>query len=152
MKFDDLASDRTCVIIGTSVGALSHAEYTHAAFLEKGSRRISPYFNSNSIPSSCATQIGLMFGIHGDLQTITTACASGTSAIGQAFRAIRHGLYDIAIAGASEAPITPLVVASFCSVGLLSNDNADPQKACKPFSKNRNGTCLLYTSPSPRDS
>jgi 3-oxoacyl-[acyl-carrier-protein] synthase II len=121
---------------------MSHAEQTHAVFLEKGAKRVSPYFNSNVTSSSFATQIGLMFGIHGDLHTITTACASGTSAIGQALRAIRHGQYDLAIAGASESPITPLVTASFCNVGLLSTDNATPEKACRPFSKDRNGTVL----------
>src|SRR5947209_7841092 len=83
---------------GQSGGALAHAEKTHATFLEKGLRRISPYFNSNVIPSSCATQIGMFFGIHGDVQSVTTACASGVTAIGEAFHLIRSGRFDLAIA------------------------------------------------------
>lgn len=142
LRFDDDESQRTCVVIGMSVGALSHAEKVHALFLEKGARRVSPYFNSNVIPSSCATQISMLLGIHGTVQSVTTACASGTSAIGEAFQKIRLGQYDVAIAGASEAPITPLVTATFCTVGLLSPDNETPETACRPFSKDRNGTVL----------
>ena len=142
LKFRDDESLKTCVVIGMSVGALSHAETIHAIFLEKGAKRVSPYFNSNVIPSSCATQIGMLLGIHGSVQSVTTACASGTSAIGQAFQMIRQGQYEVAVAGASEAPITPLVTATFCTVGLLSTDNETPEKACRPFSKDRNGTVL----------
>jgi 3-oxoacyl-[acyl-carrier-protein] synthase II len=136
------ASENVCVAVGMSLGALAHAERTHALFLEKGGRRIPPYFNSNVIPSSCATQIGMLFGIHGDVQSVTAACASGTTAIGEAFRKLRSGQYEMAIAGASESPITPLVTATFCTVGLLSTDNETPESACRPFSRDRNGTVL----------
>ena len=135
-------SDNVSVLVGTSVGALAHAELTHKMFIEKGSHRISPYFNTNVIPSSCATQIALRFGINGDVQTITAACASGTTAIGEAFHKIRSGQIDIAVAGASEAPITPLVISTFSTVGLLSTDNDTPQSACRPFSRDRNGTVV----------
>jgi len=142
---DDLRGDRserTSVLVGTSVGALAHAERTHEVFLEKGARRLSPYVNSNVIPSSCATQIALLFGIHGDVQSVTTACASGTTAIGEAFHKIRSGQVDISIAGAAESPITPLVISAFTTVGLLSTDNDSPETACRPFSRDRNGTVI----------
>lgn len=135
-------SEKTAVMVGTSVGALAHAERTHEAFVEKGTKRISPYFNSNVIPSSCATQIALLFGIHGDVQTVTTACASGTTAIGEAFHKIRSGQTDVSVAGAAESPITPLVIATFATVGLLSTDNDSPSSACRPFSRDRNGTVI----------
>lgn len=135
-------SGNTSVFVGTSVGALAHAERTHKIFVEKGSRRISPYFNANVIPSSCATQIALRFGIHGDVQTFTTACASGTTAIGEAFHKIRSGQIDVAVAGASETPITPLVISTFATVGLLSTDNDSPKSACRPFSRDRNGAVI----------
>jgi 3-oxoacyl-[acyl-carrier-protein] synthase II len=135
-------SENSSVVIGTSVGALAHAERTHQVFLEKGTRRISPYFNSNVIPSSCATQIALMFGIHGDVRSVTTACASGTTAIGEAFHKVRSGQVDISVAGASESPITPLVISTFATVGLLSTDNDSPKSACRPFSADRNGTVI----------
>jgi 3-oxoacyl-[acyl-carrier-protein] synthase II len=141
-KLNNGAGEHACIVVGMSVGALAHAERTHALFLEKGGKRISPYFNSNVIPSSCATQIGMFLGIHGDVQSVTAACASGTSAIGEAFRKIRSGEYDIAIAGASESPITPLVTATFSTIGVLSTDNETPESACRPFSKDRNGTVI----------
>jgi 3-oxoacyl-[acyl-carrier-protein] synthase II len=142
LRFSGCDRDSTCVVVGTSVGALAHAEETHALFLEKGARRISPFFNSNSIPSSLATQIGMMLGLHGFVSTVTTACASGTTAIGDAYRLVRHGGFDMAVAGASEAPVTPLVTATFCSAGILSTTNENPAGACRPFSKDRNGPVL----------
>jgi 3-oxoacyl-[acyl-carrier-protein] synthase II len=84
----------------------------------------------------------MICGVHGSISTIVSACASGTSAIGEAFRLIRRGDYEIGIAGASEAPITPMVVSSFSSVGLLSTTNDEPTKACRPFSRDRDGIVL----------
>jgi 3-oxoacyl-[acyl-carrier-protein] synthase II len=141
-QFDSCDRERTCVVLGTSLGAFSHAEEIHSLFVAKGLRRIPPFFNHSALPSSCAAQIGKTLGIHGSVSTITTACASGTSAIGEAFRSIRDGSFDIAIAGASEAPITPLAIATFSSAGILSTENDQPTKACRPFSKDRNGTVL----------
>lgn len=142
LRFNDFESEKVSVRIGTVIGALAHAEDTHAIFIEKGARRIHPYFSSLVLPSSLASQIGMMCGIHGSISTVVAACASGTSAIGEAFHLIRGGNYDIAIAGASEAPITPMVLISFASVGLLATDNEEPTKACRPFSRNRNGIVL----------
>jgi 3-oxoacyl-[acyl-carrier-protein] synthase II len=142
IRFNAVESEKVCVRIGTVIGALAHAEDAHAIFMEKGARRIHPYFSSLVLPSSLASQIGMMCGVHGSISTIVVACASGTSAIGEAFHLIREGHYDIAIAGAAEAPITPMVVISFASVGLLATDNEEPTKACRPFSKNRGGIVL----------
>jgi 3-oxoacyl-[acyl-carrier-protein] synthase II len=142
VRFTGCESEKVCVRIGTVIGALAHAEETHSIFIEKGARRIHPYFSSLVLPSSLASQIGIMCGIHGSISTVVMACASGTSAIGEAFHLIRAGNYDVAIAGASEAPITPMVVMSFSSVGLLATDNEEPAKACRPFSKNRCGIVL----------
>jgi 3-oxoacyl-[acyl-carrier-protein] synthase II len=121
---------------------LAYAEETHSLFVEKGAKRIHPYFSSLVLPSSLATQIGIMCGIHGSISTTVTACASGTSAIGEAFRLVRAGDFDVAIAGASEAPITPLIMASFSSLGLLASNHGDPTKACRPFSRDRSGIVL----------
>ena len=142
MRFNTPDAEKTCVRMGTVIGALGHAEETHALFLEKGAKRINPFFSSLVLPSSLATQIGITCGIHGSISTVITACASGTSAVGEAFRLIRAGNFDVAIAGASEAPITPMVIASFASVGLLSSGNGDPTRACRPFSRDRNGIVL----------
>jgi 3-oxoacyl-[acyl-carrier-protein] synthase II len=142
MPFVRTDTEKTCVRIGTVIGALAHAEETHSIFIEKGAKRINPFFSSLVLPSSLATQVGIMCGVHGSIATIDTACASGTSAIGEAFRLIRAGDFDIAIAGASETPITPMVLASFASVGLLASDNENPTVACRPFSRGRRGIVL----------
>ena len=142
LLFDESESDKVCVRIGTVIGALAQAEETHSIFIEKGARRIHPYFSRLELPSSLASQIGMMCNIHGSVSTVVAACASGTSAIGEAFHLIREGNSDIAIAGASEAPITPMVLLSFSSVGLLAMNNEEPTKACRPFSKNRGGIVL----------
>jgi 3-oxoacyl-[acyl-carrier-protein] synthase II len=133
---------KACVRMGTVIGALAHAEETHSVFLEKGSRRVSPFFSSLVLPSSLATQVAIMCNVHGSVGTIIGACASGTSAVGDAFRLIREGKFDIAIAGASDTPITPLVFTSFATVGLLASDNDSPSTACRPFSRNRAGIVL----------
>jgi 3-oxoacyl-(acyl-carrier-protein) synthase len=140
--FAGTRSERIGVRIGTVIGALSYAEYAHSVFMEKGARRLHPFFSSAVLPSSLAAQIGIMFGVHGSISTVVTACASGTSAIGEAFQMIRRGNFDLVIAGASESPITPMVLASFHSVGLLAECDGDPTKACRPFSKDRVGIVL----------
>jgi 3-oxoacyl-[acyl-carrier-protein] synthase II len=142
LQFNSCESEKVCVRVGTVIGALAHAEEIHSIFIEKGSKRIHPYFSSLVLPSSLATQIGMTCGVHGSISTVVSACASGTSAIGETFRLIRRGEYEIGIAGASEAPITPMVVTSFSSVGLLSTTNDEPTKACRPFSRDRNGIVL----------
>ncbi len=135
-------SEKSCIIIGTAVGALPHAEATHSLFVEKGIRRIPPFFSATILPTSCATQIGMMVNSHNSIMTISTACASGTSAIGEAFHQIRQGRFELGIAGASEASITPLTTAAFSSIGLLATENGDSTKACRPFSKDRTGIVI----------
>jgi 3-oxoacyl-[acyl-carrier-protein] synthase II len=142
LRFSEAEADRTCVRIGTVLGALGHAEEVHSLFIEKGLKRIHPFFSSLVLPSSLASQIGILCEVHGSISTTIAACASGTVAIGDAFRLVREGSFDIAIAGASEAPITPLVMASFSSLGLLASQDGDPIKACRPFSKDRTGIVL----------
>lgn len=141
-KFSMEDADRVCVRIGTVIGALAHAEGVHSLFIEKGTKRIPPFFSSSVLQSSLAAQIGMTYGIHGSITTVVAACASGTSAIGEAFRLIRRGDYDVAIAGASEAPITPMVIAAFSSVGLLGTRNEDPAKACRPYNRDRDGIVI----------
>ncbi len=137
-----LERERTCVMMGSSLGAFSHAEEIHSGFVMKGLRRIPPFFNHSALPSSCPAQIAKALGLHGEVSTVSTACASGTTAIGHSFRLIRDGSVDLAIAGASEAPITPLAIATFSSASVLSPDNNQPTRACRPFSRDRNGTVL----------
>jgi len=141
-KFDRSEASHACVRVGTVIGALAHAERTHSLFIEKGANRIPPFFSSLVLPSSLASQIGITCGVHGSVSTVIAACASGTVAVGEAFKLVREGNFDIAIAGASDAPLTPLVMASFSSIGLLADGSEDPTKACRPFSIDRRGIVL----------
>ena len=139
LNFEDEDRSRVGVIIGTSVGALAIGERQHAIFLEKGYKRINPFFATSIIPSSCATQIMIEYKINGITQTITTACASSTSAVGESFESVKIGKSDIVITGGSETPITPFAIATFANVDLLSKHKGDPSAAYRPFSKDRDG-------------
>jgi 3-oxoacyl-[acyl-carrier-protein] synthase II len=130
------------VILGTSIGTLCYAEQQIALFYEKGVKRINPFFATSVIPSSAVTQIALDLGIHGPCLTLTTACASGTGSVGEAFHRIKDGELDIALAGGSEAPITPLVLSTLSAVQLLSIANDSPQTSYRAFSKDAAGFVL----------
>ena len=133
---------RVGVILGTSIGTLCYAEQQIALFYEKGVKRINPFFATSVIPSSAVTQITLELGIHGPSRTITTACASGTGSIGEAFRLIKAGDLDVILAGASEAPITPLVLSTLSSIQLLSTANDTPGSSYRAFSGDAAGFVL----------
>lgn len=137
LNFED--RNRIGIIVGTSVGALAIGERQHAIFMEKGYRRINPFFATSIIPSSASTQIMINLGISGPCSTITTACASSTSAIGEGVELIRAGRSDVVIAGGSETPITPFAIGTFANVNLLNTSGGNPKKAYKPFDINRDG-------------
>jgi 3-oxoacyl-[acyl-carrier-protein] synthase II len=130
------------IILGTSIGTLCYAERQIALFYEKGAKRINPFFSTSVIPSSAATQIMLDLGIHGPSQTLTTACASGTGSVGEAFHRVRDGESDIILAGGAEAPITPLVLSTLSAIQLLSVANDTPARAYRAFSKDAAGFVL----------
>lgn len=142
LRLENENPERIGVVLGTSVGTLCYAEQQIALFYEKGTTRISPFFATSVIPSSATTQIMLNLGIKGPSQTITTACASSTWAAGTAFHSVRDGLCDVVLAGGSEAPITPLVLAALSSLRLLSADKASPYGSFSPFSKEASGFVL----------
>jgi len=133
---------RVGVILGTSIGTLCYAEQQIALFYEKGVKRINPFFATSVIPSSAVTQITLDQGIHGPSRTITTACASGTGSIGEAFWRIKAGDLDVILAGGSEAPITPLVLSTLSSIQLLSVANNAPESSYRAFSGDAAGFVL----------
>lgn len=130
------------IILGTSIGTLCYAERQIALFYEKGAKRINPFFSTSVIPSSATTQIMLDLGIHGPSRTLTTACASGTGSVGEAFHRVKDGELDIILAGGAEAPITPLVLSTLSAIQLLSVANETPERAFRPFSKDAAGFVL----------
>ncbi|TJX65198.1 beta-ketoacyl-[acyl-carrier-protein] synthase II [Soehngenia saccharolytica] len=136
---DELDSNRTGIIIGSGIGGISTFETEKEKLMAKGPSRVSPFFIPMMISNMAAGQIAISFNIKGPSMTITTACASGTHAIGEAFRMIKLGVIDAAVTGGTEAAISPMAVAGFSSMKALSTRNDEPQKASRPFDKDRDG-------------
>ena len=130
------------MILGTSLGTLCYLEQQLALLNEKGLKRINPFFPTSVIPSSAATQVMLELKIKGTCKTISTACASSTWSIGEAFEAIKYGKSDVMLAGGSEAPITPSVLASLGSLQLLAQPESSPTSCYRPFCKDAAGFVL----------
>ncbi|WP_026893881.1 beta-ketoacyl-ACP synthase II [Clostridiisalibacter paucivorans] len=131
--------DKFGVILGCGIGGLTTLEEQYEKLLKRGPKRVSPFFIPMMIGNMAAGQISIAFGARGPNETVVTACASSTNAIGDAFKVIQRGDADIMISGGTEASITPLAVAGFCSMKALSTRNDEPQKASRPFDKDRDG-------------
>ncbi len=131
--------DRIGVIVGTGLGGLPTLEKYHQILLEKGPSRISPFFIPMLIANLASGQIAIQFGAKGPNTCIVTACATGAHCIGDAFRAIVYGDAEAIITGGTEANISPLTIAGFNAMKALSTRNEEPEKACRPFEKNRDG-------------
>lgn len=129
---------RTGVWIGSGIGGMETYENQFRTFLEKGARRVSPFFVPMMIPDMAAGQVSIHFGAKAINSCSVTACASGTNSIGDAFKVIERGDADVMITGGAESPITHMSVAGFCSSTALSL-NTDPHTASRPFDANRDG-------------
>lgn len=135
----EIDPERIGVMIGSGIGGIGTFERQFQAYLEKGPRRISPFFVPMMIGNMAAGHVSIALGAQGPVSAVVTACATGTNAIGDAFRAIARGDVDIMVAGGSEAAITPMGVGGFCSARALSTRNDDPQGASRPFDAGRDG-------------
>jgi 3-oxoacyl-[acyl-carrier-protein] synthase II len=131
--------ERMGVIVGTGLGGLPTFEKNHSALLEKGPGRVSPFFIPMLIANMASGHIAMHFGAKGPNTCVVTACATGAHSIGDAFRAIQYGDAEVIISGGTEANIAPLTVAGFNAMKALSTRNDEPEKACRPFEKNRDG-------------
>ena len=140
-ELDLEAIDRTRagVIIGSGIGGMETFEEQHASLLQKGPRRVSPFFIPMMIIDMAAGQVSIQLGLKGPNFATVSACASGAHAIGEALRLIRAGDADVILAGGSEATITPMAVAGFSSARALSTRNDDPTRASRPFDSERDG-------------
>jgi 3-oxoacyl-[acyl-carrier-protein] synthase II len=114
-------------------------ESFHKTLLEKGPGRINPFFIPGIIPNMLPGQIAIEFGAQGPNSSIETACAASTHAVGESFRLIQDGIADAMITGGAEAVVTPLAFAGFCSMKALSTRNDEPEKASRPFERDRDG-------------
>jgi beta-ketoacyl-acyl-carrier-protein synthase II len=129
---------RVGVWIGSGIGGMGTLEDQYDVLKAKGPRRVSPFFIPMLIPDMASGQVSIMFGAKGVNSCSVTACASGANSIGDAFKVIQRGDADVMITGGTEAPITQLSVAGFCSAKALSL-NPDPKTACRPFTNDRDG-------------
>ncbi|MDA8236255.1 MAG: beta-ketoacyl-ACP synthase II [Clostridia bacterium] len=131
--------DRVGVIYGTGIGGMHTLDEQAAVMNNKGPDRISPFFVPMMIANMSAAQIAITFGFRGPNVTTVTACASSTNSIGDALRALQRGDADVVITGGSEAPITALSMAGFCSMRAMSVRNEEPTRASRPFDTERDG-------------
>jgi 3-oxoacyl-[acyl-carrier-protein] synthase II len=139
LKIDDALSERAGVFIGSGIGGFNIIEREHRALLEGGPRKISPFFIPSSIINLAAGQVSIRFGARGPNSAPCTACSSGAHAVGDAFRVVSRGDADVMICGGSEAAITPMGVGGFAAMRALSTRNEEPQRASRPFDKDRDG-------------
>ena len=139
LKITPANADRVGVVVGAGLGGLTTIEFYHKVLLEKGPSRISPFFIPMLIVNEAPGQISMRFGAKGPNTSVVTACATGNHNIGDAWRIIERGDADAVIAGGVEATITPLAVSGFNAMKALSTRNQEPEKASRPFDKNRDG-------------
>jgi len=132
-------SEQIGVIVGTGLGGLPSIERYHKVLLERGPSRITPFFIPMLIANMASGQIAIQFGPKGPNTCVVTACATGAHCIGDAFRAIVYGDAEAMITGGTEANITPLTIGGFNAMKALSTRNDQPEKASRPFEKNRDG-------------
>lgn len=139
IDFDKSDRDLAGVIFGSGIGGMQSYEQQHHLYENRGPRRISPFFIPMLIADIAAGHIAIKFDLRGSNYAITSACATSAHAIGCAMKAIRYGEIDVAIAGGSEAPLTAMGLGGFCAMKALSDRNDEPEKACRPFERDRNG-------------
>jgi 3-oxoacyl-[acyl-carrier-protein] synthase II len=139
LQITDGNAERIGVIVGSGMGGLHSIEHYHSVYLEKGPKRISPFFIPMLIVNLASGQISIRFGAKGPNSAVTTACATGSHSIGDAFKIIQRGDADAMIAGGTEAVITPLGIGGFNAMKALSTRNHEPEKASRPFAIDRDG-------------
>jgi len=139
LTIDHKNAHRVGCVTGTGLGGLATLEHYHSVLVEKGPKRISPFFIPGIIANMAPGQMAIEFGAKGPNISIETACAASAHAVGEAFRYIREGISDAMFTGGAEAVVTPLAVGGFCSMRALSTRNDAPEKASRPFDLNRDG-------------
>lgn len=128
------------VVIGSGIGGMSTLENQFRVLFEKGPTKISPFFIPMMIANMVSGHVGIYFGLRGPNLSIITACATGAHSIGEAYEILKRGQAEVMVTGGSEAAITPISLAGFCSMKALSSKrNNEPQKASRPFDKDRDG-------------
>src|SRR5690606_12799271 len=136
---EHVPAERIGVVVGSGIGGLGTWEDQHSILLEKGPKRVSPFFIPMMIANMASGQVSMIAGAKGPNSTAVTACATGTHSIGDSFKIIQRGDADVMIAGGAEATIRPTGMAGFCSMRAMSTRNDEPEKASRPFDVERDG-------------
>ncbi|WP_409341008.1 beta-ketoacyl-ACP synthase II [Paenibacillus sp. MBLB4367] len=136
---EDTDPERVGVYVGSGIGGLSTWEEQHKILLEKGPKRVSPFFIPMMIANMASGQISMITGAKGPNSTAVTACATGTHSIGDSYKMIQRGDADVMICGGAEATISPTGMAGFCALRAMSTRNEEPEKASRPFDTDRDG-------------
>jgi 3-oxoacyl-[acyl-carrier-protein] synthase II len=135
-------AERIGVLVGSGIGGLPMIEQTHKDYVERGPRRISPFFVPASIINMISGHVSIQYGFKGPNLGVVTACTTGLHAIGLAARMIEYGDADVMVAGGSEATVSPLGIGGFAAARALSTRNDDPKTASRPWDKDRDGFVL----------
>jgi len=139
LKITDSNAEKVGVIVGSGIGGLSSIERYHTVLLDKGPRRLTPFFIPMLLINLASGQISIRFGAKGPNSALSTACATGSHSIGDAYKIIQRGDADAMIAGGAEAVVIPLGVGGFNAMKALSTRNDEPEKASRPFDIERDG-------------
>lgn len=139
LDMDQTNRDRVGVIVGSGIGGLGTWEEQHRVLLEKGVKRVSPFFIPMMIANMASGHISMMIGARGPNTAAVSACATGTHSIGDAFKIIQRGDADVMVCGGAEATIRPIGMAGFCAMRAMSTRNDEPERASRPFDVDRDG-------------
>ena len=142
LDLEKVSRDRIGVIIGSGIVGLETFESQHSVLLERGPSRVSPFFIPMMISDMAAGQVSIQLGLKGPNFCTVSACASGAHAIGESLRLLRAGDADVIVTGGTESVVTPMAMAGFGNMRALSTRNDEPQKASRPFDKDRDGFVL----------
>jgi beta-ketoacyl-acyl-carrier-protein synthase II len=130
---------RVGILVGSAIGGIATIAEQHATLMERGPDRVSPFFIPSVLPDTASGQIAIQLGLTGPNFAPVSACATGSTAIGEAAETIRRGQADVVLAGGTEAPIIPLILAGFCAMRGLVAEEVDPTLASRPFDATRAG-------------
>lgn len=135
----DVAPESVAVLMGSALGGISHAEAELRKFLDRGIRAVDPRLAVGVFGGAASCNVAIEFGFTGPNSTNAMSCSSGTIAIGEAWKLIRDGTVEVAVAGGVEAPLSTLSFGAFAIIRAMSTRNDDPQRACRPFDQDRDG-------------
>ncbi|KPC74911.1 3-oxoacyl-ACP synthase [Thermoactinomyces vulgaris] len=139
LDMDKVDANRVGVYVGSGIGGLSTLENQHQVLMERGPRRVSPFFVPMMIANMSSGMVSIHTGAKGPNSAAISACATGTHCVGDSFKMLQRGDADVMLAGGTEATILPMAIAGFSAMGALSSRNDDPQKASRPFDRDRDG-------------